>query len=119
MGNAKITNETGGPHEKFRIRVAVSVAYGSDIDQVRQILVEVATGNKKICEVPEPRVRFRTFGDSGINFELLCWVDKPVLRGQVLDALNSEVYKRFQSEGVEIPYPKRDVYIKSQPGKSS
>ncbi|MEE8343466.1 MAG: mechanosensitive ion channel family protein, partial [Gammaproteobacteria bacterium] len=105
--------------EKFRIRVAVSVAYGSDIDQVRRILTEVATGEEMVCEVPEPRVRFRTFGDSGLNFELLCWVDKPVLRGRVLDALNSEVYKRFQSEGVEIPYPKRDVYIKSQPGKSS
>ena len=119
MGNAKITNEAGGPHEKFRIRVAVSVAYGSDIDQVRQILMEVATGDEMVCEVPEPRVRFRTFGDSGLNFELLCWVDKPVLRGRALDALNSEVYKRFQSEGVEIPYPKRDVYIKSQPGESS
>jgi len=115
MGNAKITNEAGGPYEKFRIRVAVGVAYGSDIDQVRQILVDVAEKNENVCEAPEPRVRFRTFGDSGLNFELLCWVDKPVLRGRVLDALNSEVYKRFQAEGVEIPYPKRDVYIKSQP----
>lgn len=61
---------------------------------------------------PEPRVRFRSLGDSGLHFELLCWIDEPVLRGRSLDAMNEQVYKRFLSEGIEIPYNKQYLYIK-------
>ncbi len=56
MGNTKIINESGGPHEKFRIRVAVGVAYGSDIDKVREILMDIALNPMTVCEDPEPRV---------------------------------------------------------------
>jgi len=115
IANAKITNESGGPSEKERVRVPVGVAYGSDIDRVREVLLEVAHSNESIDSNPEPRVRFRSFGDSGLKFELLGWIHEPVLRGQVIDALNTEVYKRFAAEGIEIPYPKRDVYLHQAP----
>ena len=115
MGNAKITNEAGGPSEKHRIRVKVGVAYGSDIDQVREVLEKIAVDNSQVCKIPEPRVRFRNFGNSSLDFELLCWVDMPVLRGQVLDKLYTEIYKEFMKLGIEIPYTKQDVYIKSMP----
>ena len=115
MGNAKITNEAGGPSNKRRIRVKVGVAYGSDIDQVREILEQIASDNEKVCRLPEPRVRFRNFGASSVDFELLCWIDQPVLRGQVLDQLYTAVYKKFIEHGIEIPYTKQDVYIKSMP----
>ncbi len=115
MGNAKITNEAGGPNPKHRIRVKVGVAYGSDIDQVREVLEKIATDNQQVCKHPEPRVRFRNFGNSSLDFELLCWVDMPVLRGQVLDKLYTQVYKEFMKLGIEIPYSKHDVYIKSMP----
>ena len=115
MGNAKITNEAGGPSTKHRIRMKVGVAYGSDIDQVREVLEQVAADNSQICKIPEPRVRFRNFGNSSLDFELLCWVDMPVLRGQVLDKLYTNVYKKFMELEIEIPYSKQDVYIKSMP----
>jgi small-conductance mechanosensitive channel len=115
MGNTKIINESGGPHEKFRIRVMVGVAYGSDIDKVREILMDIALGDEYVCEDPEPRVRFRRFGASSLDFELLCWIDQPILRGRVLDGLNSKVYKRFIEESIEIPYSKHDLYIKQMP----
>ncbi len=115
MGNTKIINESGGPHEKHRVRIKVAVAYGSDIDVVRSILTEIATTHSGVCDTPEPRVRFRSFGDSGLDFELLCWVAEPVLRGRLKDTLNSAVYKRFLDEGVEIPYPKHDLYIREMP----
>jgi small-conductance mechanosensitive channel len=115
MGNAKITNETGGPHEKERIRTKVGVAYGTDIDQVERVLLEVARQNEEICSEPEPRVRFRSFGNSGLDFELLTWITEPVHRGRLLHELNRAVYKRFAAEGIEIPFPKRDVYIKQMP----
>ncbi len=116
MGNTAVINETGGPHEKYRIRVKTSVAYGTDIDLVRECLMDVATRSTFACEFPEPRVRFRNFGDSGLEFELLCWINEPVLRGRALDNINSAVYKRFQKEGIEIPYTKQDLYIKEMPG---
>lgn len=113
---AKIVNETGGPWQKERIRIQVGVAYGSDIDLLRRILLEIASHHDEICKDPVSRVRFRSFGDSSLQFELLCWIAEPVLRGRVIDALNCEIYKRLAQERIEIPYPKRDVYIKQMPG---
>jgi MscS family membrane protein len=115
MGNTMIINESGGPAERFRIRVVVGVAYGSDIDKVREVLMDIALTDEAVCEDPEPRVRFRTFGASGLDFELLCWIDQPILRGRVIDALNCKVYKRFIEEKIEIPYSKHDLYIKEMP----
>ena len=115
MGNAKIVNEAGGPSERFRIRVAVGVAYGSDIDQVEDTLLEVAQGHNEVCKHPEPRVRFRRFGDSSLDFELLVWVDRPVLRGRILHELNCAVYKAFAAAGLEIPFPQQDVHVKGMP----
>lgn len=113
IANAKIINESGGPYEKERIRIKVSVAYGTDIDRLREVLMEIAASQHDVCTDPEPRVRFRTFGESSIDFELLGWISEPVLRGRVVDALNCAVYKRLMEEEIEIPYPKRDVYIRS------
>jgi small-conductance mechanosensitive channel len=115
MGNVKITNEAGGPHERYRIRIKVGVAYGSDIDKVHAVLTDVAHDHAEVCKTPPPRVRFRAFGDSSLDHELLCWVEKPVLRGRVAHLLYTEIYKRFIREGIEIPFPQRDVYIKSAP----
>ncbi|MEC9476793.1 MAG: mechanosensitive ion channel family protein [Planctomycetota bacterium] len=113
MGNSKIINESGGPYEKERIRVPIGVAYGSDIDQVEQILLSIAQAQEEILETPEPRVRLRAFGDWSVNFELLCWIKEPVLRGRLRHLLCKEIYKTFMAEGIEIPYPKRDVYLQN------
>jgi MscS family membrane protein len=111
MGNTKIINEAGGPHEKYRIRVKVGVAYGSDIDKVQDVLLDEAKQNKNVCKNPRPRVRFRSFGNSSLDHELLCWVRKPVFRGKVLHQLNTAVYKRFIKENIEIPFPQRDIHV--------
>ncbi len=118
MSNTKIINESGGPHEKYRIPIAVGVAYGSDIDLVRSILMDIALANEALCDDPEPRVRFRAFGASSLDFELLGWINQPVLRGRVIDSLNCQIYKRFIEEKIEIPYSKQDLYIKELPKSS-
>ena len=64
-----------------------------------------------VLDRPKPRVRFREFGGSALNFELLCWVTNPAQRARVTHKLNSAIYKRFQSDGIEIPFPKRDVSV--------
>lgn len=113
IGNAKILNESGGRWEKERIRIKVGVAYGSDVDRVCEILVRTAVGHDHICPDPEPRVRMRGFGDSSLDFELLCWIDEPVLRGKLSHEMYMEIYKVLGDEGIEIPFPQRDVWMRS------
>lgn len=115
IANSQIVNQTGGPHEKMRVRVKVEAAYGSDSDQVEQVLLQCVEGVDHLADEPAPRVRFRAFGASGLAFELLAWIEKPVFRGRVLHALNGNVYKAFNAAGIEIPYSKQDVYVKEMP----
>ncbi|MFT4926032.1 MAG: MscS family membrane protein [Phenylobacterium sp.] len=117
MGNTKILNESGGVHRKCRICVQVGVAYGSDVDQVREVLAAIGANEAAACSDPEPRVRFRSFGASSLDFELLCWIEEPAQRGRILDALNTAVYKAFIAHDIEIPYAKQDLYIKEMPDR--
>jgi len=113
VGNAKIVNETGGPYAKQRVTLRVGVAYGSDVDAVRRVLLESAEVSSMVVARPEPRVRFTAFGESSLDFRLLCWIDDPAHRGMALDELHTEVYRRFGSEGIAIPFPQRDVHLRS------
>ncbi|WP_234981227.1 mechanosensitive ion channel family protein [Desulfopila aestuarii] len=115
IGNTTIVNQSGGPTEKLRIRVKIGVAYGSDVDEVRAILLKVAQDEPLVCENPAPRVRFRVFGASSLDFELLCWIPNPELRGRTMDKLNDAVYKQFNRANIEIPYAKQDLYIRGLP----
>lgn len=115
IANAKIINESGGPYEKSRIRIKVGVAYGSDLEQVVSVLEDIASQYEPIARSPSPRVRMRGFGDSSVDFELLCWINMPVERGKVTHELYMAVYKRFGEENIEIPFPQQDVYIRSLP----
>ncbi|WP_299084346.1 mechanosensitive ion channel family protein [uncultured Paraglaciecola sp.] len=120
MGNTKIINESGGHHEKSRCSIPIGVAYDANIDQVREVLMQVALSEKElVCAEPEPRVRFRRFGPSALEFELLLWIEKPVLRGRVIDTINCEIYKQFHQRKIEIPYSKHDLYIKEMPNNKN
>jgi small-conductance mechanosensitive channel len=115
MAGTKIINESGGPWVKFRIRLAVGVAYGSDADQVVALLERVAREHESVCDEPAPRVRMRGFGDSSLDFELLCWVKHPSERGMVSHELFMSLYKALNREGIEIPFPQRDLWVRGMP----
>ena len=115
IGGAQIVNQTAGPSPKMRVRVPVGVAYDTDTDRLRAILMEIASEEPLACKDPEPRVRFRLFGASSLDFELLVWVDDPEDRGRVVDTILDSVLTRLRAEEIEIPYPKRDLYLKEQP----
>jgi MscS family membrane protein len=111
--NTKVINESA-PEPRFRVRIKVGVAYGSEVDQVEDILLSVAHNNPHVSPKPEPRVRFRLFGDSSLDFELLCWAHRPHDKGRIIHELNREIYKSFDREGIVIPFPQRDVHVHSQ-----
>jgi len=111
IGNAKITNESGGPWIKHRISVKVGVAYGSDVDQVVELLEGIARQNSGIVDHPAPRVRMRAFGASSLDFELLGWIAHPEMRGLVKHQLLLEIDQVFREHAVVIPFPQRDVHI--------
>ena len=112
IATSKIINESGGPHEKERIRITLDVAYGSDIEKVKDIMFNLALASNEVCDNPKPRVRFRNFGESGLNLQLLCWIERPELRGRVIDELSISIYKNFNKENIEIPFPQRTVHLK-------
>lgn len=115
IASQRIVNETGGPHDKMRVRITVSVAYGSDVDRVREVLLGCPEGVEHVSQEPAPSLRFREFGSSGLVFQLRVWVDEPVYKGRVVDAMNTRVYKELMKAGIEIPYEKRDLYVKELP----
>ncbi|MEN8007053.1 MAG: mechanosensitive ion channel domain-containing protein [Candidatus Krumholzibacteriota bacterium] len=115
IGNAKIVNESSGPSPRMRVRVNTSVAYGSDVDRVKEILLECVREVSHTSDEQSPVVRFITMGESSLDFQILVWVKHPVFRGRVRDEINTRVYKALAVEGLEIPFPQRDLHIKSWP----
>ena len=113
MGNAKITNECGGPAVQHRIRVPVGVAYGTDTAQVVAILEQLAQESELIVDSPAPRIRMRAFGESSLDFELLGWINHPELRGRAVHELLMAIDRHFREEGIVIPFPQRDIHVRT------
>lgn len=113
MANSKIINESA-PQPRFRIRIDIGVAYGTDLDMVEDLLLQIANDNNQVVKQPAPRVRLRTFGDSAVNFQLLLWIRDPREKGRQTHLLLKEVYRVFNESKVSIPFPQRDVYIRNQ-----
>tara|TARA_B100001029_G_C15062259_1_gene459579 strand:- start:391 stop:1473 length:1083 start_codon:yes stop_codon:yes gene_type:complete len=119
IANSKIINESGGPSEHERIRVNVTVAYASDIEKVKSLLMDIASNSINVSDSPKPRVRLREFKESSLFFQLLCWIKEPAFRGRVLDELNTIIYNRFNEEGIEFPFPQRTLHIANWPKNKS
>ena len=110
IANSKIINESA-PIPRFRIRVPVGVAYGSDLEKVERVLLEIAAASPHVTNEPPPRVRLRLLADSSVNFELLCWVDDPRLKGLEIHNLLCNIHTAFLEQNIVIPFPQRDVHL--------
>ena len=116
LNAAKVTNESA-PGRRRRVRVPVGVAYGTDVDAFEALVVETALAEPLVRDTPKPRARFRSFGDSALRYELLCWVDGPTRRRRAQHELNRALYKGLSAADIEIPYPKRDVTVRDRSGR--
>jgi small-conductance mechanosensitive channel len=101
-----------------RARIPVGVAYGSDTQKVKLILEKIGRDHPSVItdgSYPEPKVLFLGFGDSALNFELRCFVRNVDNRLQVVSDINFAIDAAFRAEGVEIPFPQRDLHLRSLP----
>lgn len=102
---------------KVRFRIPVGVAYGTDVQLVERVLLEVAAAAKDVMEHPEPVVRLMKFGDSALEFELRVWSETQVHRkGALVSAINLAICEKFREHNIEIPFPQRDIHIRSAVG---
>jgi small-conductance mechanosensitive channel len=99
------------PDARVKGRINVGVAYGSDTDTVKQILVQTALDVETVLHDPAPEAFFVSFGDSALNMSLFFWVEEYSKLFAVTDKVNSLILRRFNESGIEIPYPIRTVIM--------
>lgn len=100
-------------NRRVRIALPVGVSYRSNPDQVRALLEELALEHPLVLRNPAPRLVFKELGPSGLNFELLVWVDYPEESAIVKSDLYYKVFSELTKQGIEIPYPQRDIHLRS------
>lgn len=96
-----------------RFKVNVGVAYGSDVEKVKNVLLQCASSHPKIVSNPSPSVLFEDFGDSSLNFSLFFWSNHLFPIQVVKSDLRFAIDEAFRKENISIPFPQRDVHIKS------
>ena len=109
----KVTNWSYGD-PKVRIRLPIGVAYDTDVEKLRRVLLEVATAHAKVLREPAPELFFHGFGDSSLDFELGVWTAEMTAKPR---RFRSELYyaieKALRENQIEIPFPQRDLHLRS------
>ena len=108
-----IINYTTGSKE-IRVRIPIGIAYDADVKKAKEIIEKVSFELEWVMRDPPPKIVVRSFGDSAVNLEARVWISEPRKRIDTIDHITDRVKQVFHEEGIEIPYPKRDIYIKGQ-----
>ncbi len=96
-----------------RIRIRIGVAYGTDLAKALSLLVEAARANPRVLEDPSPNALVTGFGDSSMDLELHAWVGDIKERLVAQSEICKEIERLFRENGIEIPYPQRDIHLRS------
>ncbi|NRA51650.1 MAG: mechanosensitive ion channel, partial [Phaeodactylibacter sp.] len=97
---------------KARFHISVGVAYGSDTELVKQLLLNVARSNAEVIRHPSPLVRFVNFGDSSLDFELHFWSSEFIRIEDVKSEMRFKIDQAFRENNITIPFPQRDIWLK-------
>jgi len=108
--NEKVTN-LSYPDPQIRVAVEIGVAYGSDIDKVKKILLDICKSHPDVLDYPEPIAYFKNFGDFALEFKLMCRVDKWGKQFKVAEDLRIQINKAFEKNNIEIPFPQHVVHL--------
>ncbi|MEM9535370.1 MAG: mechanosensitive ion channel domain-containing protein [Cyanobacteria bacterium P01_E01_bin.45] len=98
---------------RCRLHIPVGVAYGSDTETVKYALLKVASDQPRVLKSPAPQVFFKGFGDSSLNFDLMVWTLRPADQFKLVSDLNFAIDAEFRKEAIEIPFPQRDINIRT------
>ena len=96
----------------IRVRIPIGIAYDADVTKAKEIIKQVSLELNWVKTEPEPKVVVKSFGDSAVNLEARIWISRPRKRMDTISHITDRVKEVFQQEGIEIPFPKRDIYIK-------
>ena len=100
--------------EKIRVRINIGIAYDADIQKAKDIILKVADATEWVSKSPAPKVVVRNFGESSVDLQLRVWIDDARKRMDTISFITDRTKAAFDEQGVEIPYPKRDIYVKGK-----
>ncbi len=113
----QVTNLTHGGNTRLRVHIPIGVAYGTNIDKVKEVLLGIVKGEEEVLADPPPKVVFTEHGDSALSFDLVVWIGSPTSKVGVKNSVREKIDKAFNKEGIEMPYPTRDVYLYFEDGE--
>ncbi len=102
------------PNDNQKMKLSFGISYDSDVEKAKRILAEVANKTELILKNPKPVVYFMEFGESSINLALVVWTEDLRQKDSITDKINSEVWKRFKAEEIDVPFPVRTVYLRKE-----
>lgn len=113
--STQLTNWTLSDRRR-RVEIAIGVAYGTDPERVETLLIDLLKADPAVLVDPPPMVVFESFGDSALLFRIYAWVAEFDDAPKTLHRLNVSIARVFAAESIEIPFPQRDLHIRSAPG---
>lgn len=97
--------------EKTRFNVGIGVAYGTDVELVRNTLLNIADKNNSIVKKPKPFVLFKDFGESSLDFSLIFWLDETWAAERIKSEIRFQINNEFAKNKIQIPFPQRDIHM--------
>ncbi len=97
--------------ENIRIRINIGIAYDANLQKAKKAILKVAQATEWVIDDPPPKVVVRNFGESAVDLQLRVWIHDARRRMDTISDITDKVKEAFDAEGIEIPYPKRDIYI--------
>ena len=97
--------------EKIRVRINIGIAYDANLQAAKKIIMQTAQATEWVADDPPPKVVVRNFGESSVDLQLRVWINDARQRMNTISYITDKVKEAFDAEGIEIPYPKRDIFI--------
>ena len=97
--------------ENIRVRINIGIAYDADLKKAKNVILKVAEATEGVADDPPPKVVVRNFGESAVDLQLRVWIHDARRRMDTISDITDKVKEAFDAAGIEIPYPKRDIYV--------
>lgn len=101
------------PNDQYRLEIHIGIAYGSDIEKARQVMIDAVRGVEGVLPDRPVEALFLEFGDSALVFRIRWWLESYVDTRQMFDRVNTDLYKALQKEKIQLPFPQLDVHMNS------